>query len=382
MRSRVCTRVIYLTSVVFLLLFYSLTSSRRRKAEKYSVAVTVKDSLDYKSFSGVYPEHRSNVKYASILQAKSTLKSIWDPCMGKSHSCLISPNITQGAYVLSLYDFMGSTIDDGRERRMDATTYYDYAYASIQRLRSLTSFPIILLILFDSFTTHRHLIQELQKFNINIEIIPKAFIDKHIIDTKGRQYREKHKYTYYNLFIFSEQFTVKYKALIFLDIDTFLLRNVDELFCMNTHFAAAERVRNRNSDFNSGVYLYKKKKGDFQNIMKEYRKYIISSDKEKLKRGIQAVLNRAFSFSKSCIPAGYNCGGFEGKFDSTSVHSVKCPFRGEAQLLSQVHPILHLKFSMSKYRSWLPTLSCIWRRHLPEHSKSNLVSLPEDDVKC
>lgn len=308
-------------------------------------------------------------------------KSIWDPCKQQVYSCDVNKKLRNGAYILSLYDFFGSTIDDRTERKTDNTTYYDYAYASVKRLRALTKFTIILLVSETSFTTHSAQIQALKDLNIEIETVPVSFVRNYLKDTdKLRQNREKHKYTYYNLYIFSDEFTQRYDTLVFLDSDTFLLRNIDEVFCMDSHFIAAERAHNPDSDFNSGVYVYTKEEGDFDIVLDEYRKYTLGGNE--LKRGIQAVLNRAFHKSRSCLPVGYNCGGFQGGMNSRSVFSTKCPFKGENELLTQRHPVLHLKLSMRRYRIWLPSITCSWSEYLPDEAKSRVGWLADERLKC
>lgn len=308
-------------------------------------------------------------------------KSIWDPCKQQVHSCDVTKKLRSGAYILSLYDFYGSTIDDENERKTDNTTYYDYAYASIKRLRGLTKFPIILLVSENSFTLHGTQIQSLKNLGIEIEAVPTSFVRNYLKDMdKLRQNRDKHKYTYYNLYIFLSELSRRYDTLVFLDSDTFLLRNIDEVFCIDSHFIAAERANNHDSDFNSGVYVYKRRKGDFNLVLNEYRKYVMGNNK--LKRGIQAVLNRAFHKSESCLPAGYNCGGFQGGMNSRSVFSTKCPFKGENELLSQRHPVLHLKLSMRRYRIWLPSIACSWSEYLPAEAKSRVGWLGVEQLKC
>ena len=323
---------------------------------------------------------RTKTNQVGISRTLPKLQIIWDPCSRTSHTC--NPELVEGAYVLSLYDIFGSTIDDKKELEMDRSTYFDYAHASIMRLRSLTAFPIILLIdgkvLQD--TNSKILLDQLRNFDVEIEEVPPWFIKSYLGSKSRKQSREKHKYTYFNLYIFHPQFSRKYSKYIFLDIDTFILRNVDEIFCMDAHFAAAARVNNMRSDFNSGVYLYSPIDGDFKVVLKEYERYIRLE--RELKRGIQAVLNRAFISFQRCLPAGYNCGGFQGSLHPKSVFSTKCPFRGEEELLSLRHPILHLKLSMRKYRIWLPTISCLWSTYLPEGAYQRIGWLKNQTLLC
>lgn len=311
------------------------------------------------------------------------LQAIWDPCSRASHICLANPKEIRGAYVLSLYDIFGSTIDDKKEQEIDNSTYFDYAHASIMRLRSLTTFPIILLVdgkVLES-SEAKQMLQLIQELDVQLEEVPSWFIRSYLANHSRRQSRSKHKYTYYNLYIFHPQFSKRYSKFIFLDIDTFILRNIDEVFCSDAHFAAAARANNMKSDFNSGVYLYSPLEMDFDLVLEEYEKYIQLEVKE-LKRGIQAVLNKAFGSSRRCLPAGYNCGGLQGPLDPHSVFSTKCPFKGEEELLSLRHPVLHLKFSMGKYRNWLPTISCMWSKYLPEGASRRISWLQSQTLHC
>jgi len=153
---------------------------------------------------------------------------------------------------------------------LDRSTYFDYGYASIARLRSLTSFPITLLVDREALENQymRSSLALIQKFDVKIEEVPVWFIRNYLSNNNSRkQSREKHRYTYYNLYIFHPEFSKRYSKIIFLDIDTFVLRNIDELFCSDAYLAAAQRVNNVRSDFNSGVYLYSPQKSDFRTVM-------------------------------------------------------------------------------------------------------------------
>lgn len=300
--------------------------------------------------------------------AAPRMRAVDDPCTGAKHFCDATPGKLRAAYVLSLYELGGSTIDDSEVKEIDATTFFDYAYAAVLRLATLTDFPIVLLCNeADKARDEMRMIANIRS-TVEVTAVPNKFIRDHLkpSEREGRQMREKHKHTYNNLYIYSPEFGRRFEAIAFIDVDMFIMRNVDEVFCARGSLVPTRRPENRNSDFNSGFYVYRPAAGDWAKV--ERALDAIVNRKGELKRGIQGVLNVAFGEAAGkgpCLPVGYNCAGWTGPPYEKFVASTKCGFQHESQLLLQAQPVIHAKLSMPKYSKWLPTVSRMWAEYLP-----------------
>ena len=143
-------------------------------------------------------------------------------------------------------------------------------------------------------------------------------------------------------------------------MDTFSLRNVDELFCSpQGSFGVAKRDNAKDaSHFNSGVFVFTPSTRDYTQLLEDLK----NSKRVTWKNGEQTLLNRRFSKRIFCLETGYNCGGF---LNLNSSRSLKCSIQGSSD--SEVwakRQIIHAKLSDKRFASSLPTISRRWESYL------------------
>lgn len=143
-------------------------------------------------------------------------------------------------------------------------------------------------------------------------------------------------------------------------MDTFSLRNVDELFCSPSgSFGVAKRSYTKNpAGFNSGVFVFTPSATDYNFLWKSVQ----SHSSTIWVNGEQTLLNERFSNRIFCLETGYNCGGF---LTLNSSKSSKCSIKGDSD--SEVwakRQIVHTKFSDKRFASSLPTISEKWESYL------------------
>jgi len=143
-------------------------------------------------------------------------------------------------------------------------------------------------------------------------------------------------------------------------MDTFALRNIDDMFCSPSgSFAVAKRHNSKDaSGFNSGVFVYTPSLGVYNFLMQS-----VKDNKDMTwKNGEQTLLNRKFSKQIFCLDTGYNCGGF---LTINSSRSLKCSIFGNSD--SEVwakRQIIHAKLSDKRFASSLPTIAAKWKTYL------------------
>ena len=147
-------------------------------------------------------------------------------------------------------------------------------------------------------------------------------------------------------------------------MDTFALRNVDELFCSPAgSFGVAKRDHSKDAaGFNSGVFVFTPSKIEYDNLWKEVK----ASASQTWKNGEQTLLNVRFANQIFCLETGYNCGGF---LVLNSSRSLKCSISGNSD--SEVwakRQIIHAKLSDKRFASSLPTISKKWESYLQKLS--------------
>jgi len=152
------------------------------------------------------------------------------------------------------------------------------------------------------------------------------------------------------------------------DMDTFALRNVDELFCSPSgSFGVAKRDNSKDaSSFNSGVFVYTPSVGDYDKLWED----LVNSASKTWENGEQTLLNMRFSKRIFCLETGYNCGGF---LTLNSARSLKCSISGDSE--SEVwakRQIIHAKLSDKRFASSLPTISKKWESYLRVFKKEKL----------
>ena len=143
-------------------------------------------------------------------------------------------------------------------------------------------------------------------------------------------------------------------------MDTFSLRNIDELFCSpEGSFGVAKRDNAKDaSQFNSGVFVFTPSHSEYRQLIEEVK----NSKSVTWKNGEQTLLNRRFSKRIFCLETGYNCGGFQ---TLNSSRSFKCSIRGSSD--SEVwakRQVVHVKLSDKRFASSLPTISKKWESYL------------------
>jgi len=143
-------------------------------------------------------------------------------------------------------------------------------------------------------------------------------------------------------------------------MDTFALRNVDELFCSPAgSFGVAKRDHVGDpAAFNSGVFVFSPSANDYNSLWKSLKSFknVVWTN------GEQTLLNKRFSKRIFCLETGYNCGGFLTLNSSKSLKcSIKSDFDSEVLRTRQ---IVHVKLSDKRFASSLPTISKMWESYL------------------
>lgn len=144
-------------------------------------------------------------------------------------------------------------------------------------------------------------------------------------------------------------------------MDTFALKNVDELFCtpaQSLGVARRDHVKNP-AGFNSGVFVFTPSKKDYDGLLRQ----IEVNSNLVWKNGEQSLLNAKFTKRLTCLSTGYNCGGF---LTLNSSKSMKCSINGDSDdEVWQNRQIVHTKFSDKRFRSSIPTIARKWESYLP-----------------
>ena len=145
-------------------------------------------------------------------------------------------------------------------------------------------------------------------------------------------------------------------------MDTFALKNIDELFCtprQSLGVAKRDHVKDP-AGFNSGVFVFSPNKKDYDGLIHQIR---IKNDLV-WKNGEQSLLNERFAKRLNCLSTGYNCGGF---LTLNSAKSIKCSIIGDTDdEVWRNRQIVHTKFSDRRYRSSIPTIARKWESYLPK----------------
>ena len=145
------------------------------------------------------------------------------------------------------------------------------------------------------------------------------------------------------------------------DMDTFALKNVDELFCSPSgSLAVAKREFVKDaSGFNSGVFAFTPSQKDYIDLMLQ-----VQNNQHKIwKNGEQTLLNMKYKKRLFCLPTGYNCLGF---MVPNSAKSTKCSIIGTSDAEVWVkRQIVHAKFSDERVASSIPTIAKKWESYLP-----------------
>lgn len=294
-------------------------------------------------------------KNARFRELKGERKvAIWNTCTGISSQCSLTANYAYIFYVSNISE--KTTSSPGIISNSSVSTYFDYAKRAIKRTVSLTEFDVIILCTIHSFKACTDIRDSLPTFAEQIKVI---LVDENIWlkpyeEFNVKQKRPKLMHAYGTTQVFNPEYVSNYTRLIFMDLDTFLMRNVDELFCTEG-FAAAKRQSV--PLFNGGVFVYSPSKHKYKAIMNYMIDYMKKPGEKKF--AMQAILHEIFGSKFYCVHPVYNCGGFCGGTEKCSQISPKCGIADEAELFVKV-AIVHSKIGEPHLRQTFPTLYKLW----------------------
>jgi len=280
--------------------------------------------------------------------------AIWNTCTGTMSQCSLSATY---AYIFYVSNISGSVRNTPEiTSNNSASSYFDYARRAVKRTASLTEFDVLILCTVNSFAKCSEIHASLPAFAEQIKLIP---VDENIWlkpyeEFNVKQKRPKLMHAYGTTQVFNPEYVSNYTRLIFMDLDTFLMRNVDELFCTEG-FAAAKRPSV--PLFNGGVFAYSPSKHTYEAIMNYMIDYMKKPGEKKF--AMQAILHEMFGSKFYCFHPVYNCGGFCGGTEKCSQISPKCGITDEAELFVKV-AIVHSKIGEPHLRQTFPTLYKLW----------------------
>jgi len=279
-------------------------------------------------------------------------------CTGNSTFC----NVFEGRYAYVFY--ISNSGGSVRSSSVDADysgvapTYYEYAKRAITRTATLTTISILILCTRESFDQCTKLLKSasLEPYIGQIKLLS---VDENIWlqpfkQFKVRQKRPKLMHAYGTTQIFNPLYTGKYDRVIFMDLDTFMIRNIDELFCTEG-FAAAKRPGV--PLFNGGVFVFSPSESTYEAIMKFMFKYMKMPGEKKF--AMQSILHEIFGKNYFCFAPAYNCGGFCGKAEGCTKISPKCDITDEEELFLKA-AVIHSKIGEPQLRNVFPTLYKLW----------------------
>uniref|UniRef100_A0A7S0MZI9 Hexosyltransferase n=1 Tax=Pyramimonas obovata TaxID=1411642 RepID=A0A7S0MZI9_9CHLO len=318
------------------------------------------------SIVGGAPSIVSSSHAAPIKSKNSGTKSITDSCTQKTYTC-DPTNDKDVAYVYFLNNARGTTVKPWHAQEdLVNLTYFDYTYASVSRLASLTSFPIYILA---TKSVSEEDLMEYKKISSQVRVrVVTTKYDKLDIKTD----KPYHFHTFGKFEVFNPENTDGKKFLAFMDSDTYALHNVDELFCLPKEFAASKRDKvpvALKSAFNSGTFVYTPNAKMYQGLLDD----IVANAGTVWQNGEQSILNRRFGQTMNCLPVGYNCVGF-GAHGATA-KSDKCSIKGPSdEEVWKKRQVMHVKLSDKRFAAALPTIAESWRSYLPKYTPPSPMS--------
>ena len=263
------------------------------------------------------------------------------------------------AYVFFLSNATGLAVPRRGRDFNDGLTYFDYVFAAVSRLCSLTDIPIVVLVTRSLSNGHRVLLDAIASSVTTREIVP-------AYETSSRRFhtpRQYHLHTFGKLEVFNPRWMDGIAKVVCMDTDTFALRAPDELFCLDARFAAGKRKYALASGFNSGVFFARPSSKTYDALLAMVTRASVHNRSFAL--GEQTILNEYFSSSNGhCFGAEYNCGGFGPPL--TGAASTKCELeKAEEDTLFGSRSVLQVKLSQRKVAERLPKVSALWRSYLP-----------------
>eukprot|EP00241_Pyramimonas_parkeae_P005677 CAMPEP_0114251402 /NCGR_PEP_ID=MMETSP0058-20121206/15250_1 /TAXON_ID=36894 /ORGANISM="Pyramimonas parkeae, CCMP726" /LENGTH=404 /DNA_ID=CAMNT_0001365199 /DNA_START=201 /DNA_END=1415 /DNA_ORIENTATION=+ len=272
------------------------------------------------------------------------------------------------AYVYFLNNSTGYAVPRRGRDPDDNHTYFQYTYAAISQLQSLTTLPIVLLV-----TSGVPKVQREKFLAIGNNVQVREIKPMYERQAAGMQTdRAYHLHSFGKLEVLNPEWLGDFSAIISMDTDTFVLRAPDEVFCLGpkVKFAAAKRIHALNSGFNSGFFFArpsKKSYGGVSKMMLDNAHSHETGGDNPNSFGEQPLLNAFFEDSNAnCIGVEYNCGGFGPP--AVGAASFKCGIdkEDESEVLS-TRAVLHVKLSQRKQAERLPKIAAMWRARIPPH---------------
>lgn len=278
---------------------------------------------------------------------------VWNTCTMQASRCTLNGAF---AYIFYISNVAGSVKGAGLSTSDKNSTYFEYAKRAIKRTAALTRFPIILLCTSESFRGCSQIIATISPYPGQIDLIE---VDATLwlqpyFEYKVKQKRSKLMHAYGTTQVFNPAYVSKYERLIYMDVDTFLIRNVDELFCTEG-FAAAKRQSV--PLFNGGVFVYSPSRYIYDKMMSNMIQYMKKPGEKKF--AMQALLHELFGQTYYCIEPTYNCGGFCGVQEKCSKISPKCGIKDESELFVK-GAIIHSKINEPHLQETFPNLHFLW----------------------
>lgn len=288
-------------------------------------------------------------------------RKVLDVCSHRRYSCLPGKHGKVG-YCVYISNSSGYAVPRRGRDVDDVLTYFDYIYALVSKLVSVTSFPVVILVTSEVAATHRTQWTSISPGQVEVREILPGYTSIDGLEAT----RTYHYFSFGKLEVLNPRWVGDFSKLIVFDPDTFALKCVDEAFCLPGKFAAVRRAHAPTSRFNAGFMVVSPNRRDYSNIFQMLQ---VRARKERI-FGDQPLFNQYFFSQMSCLGAEYNCGGFA---DVEGIESLKCgiPSGSDERYLLTNRSVLHLKMSQRKIFERLPIISKEWRSHLPLSSQES-----------
>mmetsp|Transcript_35093 Transcript_35093/g.83258 ORF Transcript_35093/g.83258 Transcript_35093/m.83258 type:complete len:332 (+) Transcript_35093:178-1173(+) len=281
-----------------------------------------------------------------------------DACLDQNLSCSLSQLCPVG-YVLYLAEIFSQVTTTATKE-----TYFEYAVVTLGRLSRFTAFPILVLVANNSWMTWKEELSKLPCLRENIFLRP--IDDSFYVSALGKygvhQIRPKLKHAYGTIQVFNPAYTGVFCRAVFVDIDVFVLRNVDELFCFQQFAVSKRKTFDGKPNYNGGVFSFSPSKSIHEKFLLEMEIYMKTPGPKKF--AMQYLLHKIFNKKYSCFSDLYNCVGFQLGIP----FSTKCGVGNETDLLLR-GKIIHGKISSQVFANILPSIYDMWheeKRYLSE----------------
>jgi len=225
----------------------------------------------------------------------------------------------------------------------------------------VTSMPILVLVTRSTWREYGAALRPLERIapHVFLTVVDDTFYLKPLMRYNVKQERPKLKHAYGTIQVLNPEYTGMLNKVLFIDIDTFVIQNLDEVFCA-PHRAAAERPlppgvtkRPPSRNFNGGVFQFSPAEQLYPQFLKEMVAYMKEPGEKKF--AMQYLLHKVFGNSYFCLSQHYNCMGVQ----ATGPVSPKCGISTEAELLQNTK-VLHCKLMKASLQGQLPQVAAMW----------------------